>query len=310
MAESQQKAEEKAVQKAQSVLGAGSFYGTIQAKREKCEAIFTDVRHASPRRLPAHAHELPFFELILDGQYEERFGRQAAQFSPFTMLFRPAGVPHQDEIGPRGVLLFEIEVRTGWQKRLADCSGFLDQGCNDCFGGKLLWLGMKMHRDLHAGVADELLVESLLSEMLATVARMPRESWRDQPAWVVRVADKLAAEYAGKITLDELSREAGVHPVHLSRVFRKWKGAGIGEYMHRLRIRAACEQMLSPEIPIAEISLATGFSDQSHFTRSFRRLTGMTPAVFRSQLKSAFRYSADASPMIARVADNYFPNMG
>lgn len=103
-------------------------------------------------------------------------------------------------------------------------------------------------------------------------------------AWLGRIVDKPTAEFAERLTLDELSGEAGVHRVHLSRVFRKWKGEGIGEYVHRLRIRAACEQMLVPEIPISEIGLATGFADQSHFTRSFRKVTGMTPAAFRSQV--------------------------
>jgi AraC-like DNA-binding protein len=42
--------------------------------------------------------------------------------------------------------------------------------------------------------------------------------------------------------------------------------------------------MLTPEISTAEISLATGFADQSHFTRVFRKVTGITPAAFRVQL--------------------------
>ena len=75
--------------------------------------------------------------------------------------------------------------------------------------------------------------------------------------------------------------------MHLPRVFRRWKRQGIGEYVHRLRIRAACEQMLRPETPIADIGLANGFADQSHFTRSFRRVTGMSPARFRGMVAPA-----------------------
>jgi AraC family transcriptional regulator len=119
---------------------------------------------------------------------------------------------------------------------------------------------------------------------MAAAARIPRET-SHRPAWLSRIVERLAVEYAERLTLDELSREAGVHPVHLSRVFRKCVGEGIGEYVHRLRVRAACEQILEPEISIAEVSLALGFADQSHFTRAFRRVTGMTPAAFRSQLE-------------------------
>jgi len=268
-------------------LAPGSFYGEVQAKQERCGAIFTDVRHQSARKLPAHSHELPFFGVVIDGQYGERYGRQEFQFQPFTIMFRPAGIPHQDEIGPRGVKFFEIELRPEWRKRLNetededDCRRSLDRAYEDRSGGPALWLGMKLYRELHFAATDELIVESLLAELLASVARFPESRAQDRPAWLRRVLDKIGDEYSDRLTLEELSREAGVHPVHLSRVFRRWNGQGIGEYVHRLRIRSACEQMLRLEMPIADIGLAAGFADQSHFTRSFRRITGISPARFQ-----------------------------
>jgi AraC family transcriptional regulator len=264
-----------------AVLSAGSFYGAVQAKKEQCGAIFTDLRHNSPRKLPSHAHELPFFGLILGGQYGERYGRQNAQFLPFTMMFRPAGVPHQDEIGPHGVQIFEIELRPSWQHSVKTASGSLDFARDSFAGEPPVWLGFELYRKIQAGTADELEIESLLSELVAGVGRVPAEERKARPNWLDRIVDKIHAEFPWRLTLDELSEEADVHPVHLSRTFRKWQGVGIGEYVHRLRIRTACEQILNPEIPLAEIGFASGFADQSHFTRSFRKFTGMTPAAFR-----------------------------
>jgi AraC family transcriptional regulator len=127
-------------------------------------------------------------------------------------------------------------------------------------------------------------VETLLAEMLGAVARKPQENIKDAPPWMNRIVDKLRTECCERLTLDELGYEAGVHPVHLSRVFRKVVGEGIGDFVHRLRIRAACEQMLIPEITLAEIALATGFADQSHFTRTFRKVTGLSPGTFRAAM--------------------------
>ncbi len=291
----------------EQALGAGSFYGSVEGKREQCGAIFTNLRHSSPRKLPSHSHELPFFALLLEGEYGERYERRERQFRPFTIHFRPAGIPHQDEVGPRGVRFFEIEIRPNWRQRLAYCSAALDLAHDDCRGGRLLWLGMKMFREFQgAPMADDLSVESLLVEMLAQVAHMRRENVTQPPAWLGRITEKLAAEYCQRLTLDELSREAGVHPVHLSRVFRKCVGDGIGEYVHRLRIRAACEQMLVPEISMAEISLAAGFADQSHFTRVFRRATGMTPAWFRLQVSGKAPKSRPTEDLT--LAGSYLPN--
>jgi len=271
----------------QKALGVGAFYGAVQSRREQCGAIFTDLRHTSPRKLPAHSHELPFFAVLMEGLYGERYGREERQFRPFTVHFRPAGVPHQDEIGPPGVRFFEIEIRPSWRKRLQDCSAALDVARDDCKGGELLWLAMKLFQEVHGvSLPDDLSVESLLAELMAAAARMPGKTKIERPTWLTRVVEKLAVEYAERLTLDELSREAGVHPVHLSRVFRKFVGEGIGEHVHRLRVRAACEQMREAETSIAEISLALGFADQSHFTRTFRRVAGMTPMAFRSQLRA------------------------
>jgi AraC family transcriptional regulator len=228
---------------------------------------------------------LPFFALLLRGLYGERYDGQQKQFGPFTLMFRPAGIPHQDEIGPRGLQFFEIELRSHWRKRLADCSGTLDFPRDDERGGELLWLALSLYREIHASPSpDDLCLESSLHEIVACGARLPKENARQAPAWLSRVLDKLNAEHCQRLTLDELSAEAAVHPVHLSRVFRRFVGEGIGAHVQRLRIRTACEKLLLPKMTLAEVSVGTGFADQSHFGRAFRKITGTTPNVFRASL--------------------------
>jgi AraC family transcriptional regulator len=266
-------------------LAGGSFYGAIRRKSEQQGAIFTDLQHSVPRRLPKHAHELPFFALLLQGYYGERYGREQKQFSHFTVMFRPAGIPHQDEIGPNGLRFFEIELRPIWQKRMAECSGRLNLPCEDMRGGQMLWMSMRLFREsLGCSHPDPLSVESLLAELVGHAARLPREKTQQAPLWMARVLDKLHVEHCEKLMLEDLSAEARVHPVHLSRVFRRLMGEGVGEYVHRLRIRTACVRLLAPEVSLAEVSLLTGFADQSHFCRVFRRITGTTPQAFRNVL--------------------------
>jgi AraC family transcriptional regulator len=54
------------------------------------------------------------------------------------------------------------------------------------------------------------------------------------------------------------------------------------QYLRRLRLEWAAERLRKPDDPLAEIASAAGFADQSHFTRRFKRLFGVTPAVFRA----------------------------
>jgi AraC family transcriptional regulator len=73
-----------------------------------------------------------------------------------------------------------------------------------------------------------------------------------------------------------------VHPAHLAREFRRRRHCTIGGYVRRLRVEFACRELSSTDAPLAEIALAAGFSHQSHLTRTFKELTGMTPAKFRA----------------------------
>jgi AraC family transcriptional regulator len=72
-----------------------------------------------------------------------------------------------------------------------------------------------------------------------------------------------------------------VHPTHLARVFRQFERRTVGDFIREARIRYARQRMLESKAPLVEIALAAGFADQTHFTRSFKRLTGMTPTEFR-----------------------------
>jgi AraC family transcriptional regulator len=79
-----------------------------------------------------------------------------------------------------------------------------------------------------------------------------------------------------------LASAVGVHPVHLARSFREAHGASVGEYLRRLRVEFAQREVLRTDAPLSEIALSAGFCDQSHFGRTFKRHTGVTPAQARA----------------------------
>jgi len=80
---------------------------------------------------------------------------------------------------------------------------------------------------------------------------------------------------------------AGVHPVYLGHVFRQEFGETVGEYLNRIRVRAAAERLANSTLPLSAIALDFGFYDQSHFTRVFRQFTGATPGAFREVYSGA-----------------------
>ncbi|MDR1833832.1 MAG: AraC family transcriptional regulator, partial [Propionibacteriaceae bacterium] len=90
------------------------------------------------------------------------------------------------------------------------------------------------------------------------------------------------ANYARRVTLTEAAKEVWMSPSHLSTVFSAEMGMGFSEYVREFRIEKAKELLLG-NTPIAEVAAATGFSDQSYFTKVFTKQAGVSPAQFRRQ---------------------------
>lgn len=83
-----------------------------------------------------------------------------------------------------------------------------------------------------------------------------------------------------RISLDELARQAGVTRFHFARQFRLSTGESPMEYLRRVRIERSKSILQNCDATIAEVAARLGFSDQSHFTRIFGRLVGVSPGSF------------------------------
>jgi AraC family transcriptional regulator len=94
-----------------------------------------------------------------------------------------------------------------------------------------------------------------------------------------QISDHLDQEQ--DISLAVVAEEVGMSYYHFSRSFKQSIGLSPINYITRQRIERAKRLLAETELPISEIALRTGFSSQSHFTTSFRRLAGVTPSSFR-----------------------------
>lgn len=89
----------------------------------------------------------------------------------------------------------------------------------------------------------------------------------------------IAAHYAADLSLSEPARLGGLSPFYFARVFRAEVGLPPHAYLESVRIGAA-QGLLVRGVPLAAVAQATGFADQSHFTRRFRRVIGVPPGQY------------------------------
>ena len=95
-----------------------------------------------------------------------------------------------------------------------------------------------------------------------------------------RACSFIAENLGERFTLDDLARQAGVSRFHFARLFRVSTGDSPMAYLLKSRIERAKQMLLQDDRPVCEIAAVLGFCDQSHLTRTFRRLTGLTPREF------------------------------
>jgi len=234
-------------------------------------------------KVPQHSHEHGYFSLVLDGTFDGVYGRKAQKGRPFYAVFRPPDEPHSVHFHRTGARLFSIEVETSNLERVREHSLRLDQS-TELVGGELAWLALRIYREVRdMDKASPLAIEGLFLEMLAAASRrsMKVEAGRG-PGWLRRVKEILNASFSDRLTIAGIAEMIDVHPVYLATTFRKHYHCTIGEYTRQLRVEHACHLLSRSDTPLVEVALAVGFSDQSHFSKTFKQLTGFSPGRFRA----------------------------
>jgi AraC family transcriptional regulator len=270
-------------------LQPGQFFGAVRRTGNLAGLVLSDVEHCRPRRMPRHGHSAAYFCLLLAGSYREVLGRREFCYDRCGIFYHPAGTDHWDEIGPAGGRIFIVELEQAWLERVRSLA--IRRALEHpvfMHGGLVPALGLRLYRELHrADDCSPLVVEGLMLEMLGETARNARRRQPRPPAWLPRVLDCLREELEVNWTLAALARETGVEPAELSRTFRRHQGETLGEHLRRQRVAFVCERLTAaPEASLADLAAAAGFADQSHLTRTFRRLTGTTPGAFQAALSS------------------------
>ncbi len=99
-----------------------------------------------------------------------------------------------------------------------------------------------------------------------------------------RVTDFMTEHAAEDLALEELAALVSLSAKHFARVFRQSTGTPPHRWLIERRLDRAKAMLVEGDLNLAEIALACGFADQSHFTAAFRKLVGMTPGSYRREL--------------------------
>ncbi|MGH7570673.1 MAG: helix-turn-helix domain-containing protein [Gemmatimonadota bacterium] len=228
-------------------------------------------------RQESHAHDYAGITLVLEGGIRETVGGREELAQILSVVVKPAGVVHADEVGPRGARTVQV---------------LLDREVDDLGSWRWIHAGagviafLALQRRLIAGQSEGGELEDHILDLLGEVTSVDAPARRDPPDWLRRVKEALDDTLPASPSVRGLAREAGVHPVSLARAFRRHYGTSMTEYRRRQRVRRAARAIERSNCLLTRVAHATGFSDHPHMCREMRAATGLTPTELQALARS------------------------
>jgi|SRR5579863_3156351 len=266
-------------------MAAGVFFGDPRHTATTPSFQFCELTATVPEpQVPRHTHNVPHFILITGGEYVTEARRQKGICSTGTLIFNPAGTTHRDRFrSDRGSFL-SISPGKGIMRCLEAASPV-----------PLIVEGKELSAIGHSPLADRIVgelrqrlpcstmaLEGLGLELAGLLAVAEERSLaRVPPRWLMQVKERIEDCAATDLSIAELADGAEVHPVYLARAYRQYFASSPGEYLRRCRLLRVQALLSGSDLPLVQIALQCGFSDQSQMTRSFSTAFGIPPARYR-----------------------------
>jgi AraC family transcriptional regulator len=230
-------------------------------------------------QLDKHFHDHAVIGVMLSGGFQVRMSGRVRSCEASAVFTEPAGESHSNTIGRTGarIVVVQPDVDPGLPRAISQ----LFDNAVHFRDGRVSMLASRLADEL--GMVDDLAplaIEGLALELLARVGRWapPKPT---PPPWLRRVEDLIHDRFLEPIQIEDLAREADVHPAHLARVFRRHYRVSLACYIRNLRIGWAVERLTGSNESLSSMAFRSGFADQSHFTRTFRAQIGLTPGAYR-----------------------------
>lgn len=243
-----------------------------------------EAQYEAKTSLPEHEHTEPFFTYVLRGSYTENARGTPRECSAGDVIIHPPGDTHRNTVGRQGTASLNVQINSDlWD--FLNTSAEVRSVTGRVLSDDIQWAAIAVWREFHRKDAASPVA---LTESVAVFCNALVENRQRSSLPISRRLDA-AAELIGDCrervpTLSEVAAGVGVHPMHLVKLFRRRFRCSMGEFVRRRRIAWACDELANRDRTISSIAVEAGFADHAHFTRTFRRVTGCTPAWWRAHL--------------------------
>jgi AraC-like DNA-binding protein len=262
-------------------LRTGTFFGTTNETVHLDFCTITNTEYTLDK-VDWHYHENAYFTFVLQGKLLECNRKETYHCTAGSLLFHNWQDPHYNIKPPGYTRGFHIEIKKDWFEA-NDFAHARLEGSSSLEHPDIKILFHQLYRETKIISSDsDVFIQQILSQVLSGIGNNSKTY--KNPSWVPKLRDMLHEQYAEKLTLEVLSKELSIHPVHLCRDFSKYFHCTLGHYIRKLRVESALVLLADERRSLTDIALECGFSDQSHFLRSFKALNNIKPSHFRKAI--------------------------
>lgn len=242
-----------------------------------------EILYPPESRQPPHAHSRASVTVVLAGGVHESAGRCEETAGALSVVYKAPGVEHADRYGPEGARTLQVALEPDADPLLLEDGGPPPswRWLHDAAAARPLldlWRTLRGPRSPSERAIGEAVLDSLAAPCDARGGEGP------PPDWLGLAREALDDHLPRGLAVRHLARLVGVHPVSLSRAFRRHYGCTITDYRRRERVRRAAGMLDGTVRDISRVAFAAGFADHPHLCRTFRELTGLTPGEFRARV--------------------------
>lgn len=265
------------------ILTKGTYYGSMHAEKQMNGILFSEYDYLTDKT-DWHFHENPYFMYVLQGNLYDINKKQKTTCTSGSFLLHNWQEPHFNSKESSHARGFHIEFEKSWfEKNNIDLDFW--EGSKLIKNPRLHHILAKLYAEFkYADIYSEVSCELLVSELCENIEKEKVYLFEENPSWLVSLIEMIHLSNE-PFSLKSLSEQLGIHPGHLSRAIPKYFSTTLGDYIRQIKIKKAIDYMLSTKKPLFDISYECGFSDQSHFSRTFKTYMGMTPREFHKKCR-------------------------
>jgi AraC-like DNA-binding protein len=265
-------------------LTRGKYFGHTLDAYSVAGLVLTEKVHDINEKCPDHFHENPYFCIGLAGGWKEVVEGKSYQCTTDTLVFHPKEEVHRTYFAPSiPTKTFNIEITPEWTSQMDRYN--LEPLKNRFFSNdhSLTPYLYRIYNEFRKDDAfSKMAIEGIFIEMSVSLLRTSiKEIKKPNHLWLEEVKTRLSQTFLQPYSLLQLATEFSVHPVYLSKAFKKGFGVTITDYYRKCKIDFACALLRDTELSLVEVALEAGFYDQSHFSKNFHLLMNITPLTYR-----------------------------